>query len=54
LSLGLGQDNISYLNHLTLDMRRFLQDGDFSAFSFHGEFFKRSIATLLEDLEEEK
>lgn len=48
------QDNISYLNHLSPEMRRFLKDGEFSAFSSHGQFFERSLATLLEDLEEEE
>jgi hypothetical protein len=47
------RDNISYLNDLSLQMRRFLKDGDFSAFSFHSEFLRRSVTTLLEDLEEE-
>ncbi len=42
--------NYYYLEHLTLQLRRFLKTREFSEFKFHGEFFREAYATLWEDL----
>lgn len=42
--------NYSYLTEMQLEMRRFLNSGDFSSFRHHGEMFSRAYGSLLETI----
>jgi len=43
-------ENYYYMKDMELEMRRFLNTGDYSVFSHHGELFRKSIESALEAL----
>lgn len=43
-------DNYYYMKELELEMRRYLNQNDFAAFKHHGDLFKRTLQSVLEDI----
>ena len=41
-------NNYYYINELELQMRRFLNEGDFNSFKFHGEHFRAALESVKE------
>jgi len=40
--------NYYYMTELELQMRRFLNDGDFNSFKFHGDHFRSALEIVKE------
>ncbi|SUS03285.1 conserved hypothetical protein [uncultured Defluviicoccus sp.] len=45
-------DNYYYMKELELEMRRFLNGNDFSAFKYHGDLFRKSLESVIEAMGE--